>query len=75
MKPILFIGGTVISRNDGQRYYVGPHELAKLYGVKPPYAAAANDDDLPLLGVNTNDYRVLRPDPTGKYELSVILHE
>ena len=34
-KKYFVVAGEVISRTDGQRHYVGPHELMDLYGVDP----------------------------------------
>lgn len=68
VKKYLCIGGYVYSKNDGDRHYISPYRLPDLYKVNR-HECLYSEDGSDLLGVNTADYIILRPDPTGKYQL------
>lgn len=77
-KKYLVIGGFVIS-GDGDRHYISPQQLVRLYGVKREecvFDISDLDDD----GLDVNEVRgyskefldsliKLRPSTNGKYEI------
>lgn len=70
MKKYLCVGGLVTSQNDGQLHHVTGKRLVELYGLRwdECYTAFGND----RVDVWLRDKPgliVLRPDPTGRYEL------
>lgn len=77
MKRYLVIGGEVTSQNDGQRHYISPQRLIKLYGVDPAYCVPVTN--MQYVGIAKRGYTdaefnkllVLQPDPTGQYKLPV----
>jgi hypothetical protein len=68
MRRYLVIGGTVLSRHDGDRHQVGPRELCRLYGIDPSEAILLDSDDDPRgRGLRHEDFVVLRPRYEGDY--------
>lgn len=64
----LLIGG-YLHGNEGERHFVGPARLVELYGLPPEECIlAASDDDPKLRGLRTENFTVLRPDPSGWYD-------
>lgn len=63
MKRYLVCPGHVTSRNDGERHYVGPGALMKLYGVNPRECVIQGSFGLEGAG----KLKVLRPRFDGNY--------
>lgn len=69
----VLVGGWITSKNDGQMHYVYPPTVGVLYGVEADRVGFSVDDEGALdrlrYSVNLEGLIILRPDPTGKYEL------
>lgn len=63
-------GGYVISKHDAQEHYVGPTEVARLYGVNPSECIMARTVS-ETIGYKHDRYVWLGPDSSGRYELEV----
>lgn len=71
VKKYVVVGGRVTSANDGDRHYVSPYELCRLYKVDAKECVLLNheDDFMPIAGLDTSEMIWLYPDSTGEYAL------
>lgn len=79
MKPkYLLCPGYVVSRNDGQKHYIGAKLLAQLYRVRMQDCLVAPDASQPggqqrydqlLAAAQMGEFVVLRPRYSGDYSL------
>jgi hypothetical protein len=68
----ILIGGWVTSKNDGQMRYLYASTVGVLYGIESNEVYRSFDDEeqaCRLYGVDIRGLTILRPDPTGKYQL------
>lgn len=68
----LVIAGWVRSRNDGDRHWISGKQLCSLYGVNPKDCRFYSEDEVGTYAFPEERVPgavILRPDPTGKYEL------
>lgn len=72
MQPTYIVcGGMVTSKNDGDRHYISAIRLITLYRLPASanYIVAKDERDLHNLQLRYPQAFVLRPDPTGGYNL------
>ena len=71
MKKYIVYGGYVMSRTDRQIHYVNAYTTMRLYGLKEKECILVDRNNLDKLrGLKTSQFIQLRPDYTGKYQLS-----
>lgn len=69
MKKYMAIGGSIISKNDGESHHVSAKKLCQLYKVDPAECILIDVHDKDkLLGVDTTKLIELRPDRHGIYK-------
>ena len=69
MKKYLVIGGDVISKNDGDQYYINAHRLCELYGLNPREHFLAEENDPSSLRGFDKNIPILRPRYDGNYSI------
>lgn len=60
--------GIIVSKNDGDRHYIGADKLMKLYGVNPQECKII-DTPISAHGLKLEEYIVLSPNTAGDYSL------